>query len=88
MAKEHEHEHEDSKNDDPKSRMPGGGSGGSGDAIYAIGIVGAATYFWQRADSNAGKGLAVLKGFVWPALLVYQVFSLLEDRSAAPPLPD
>ncbi len=56
--------------------------GGSGDALYAVGIFGAAAYFWQRADSPKGKALAVVKGMVWPAFLVYKAFSLLEGEQA------
>ena len=65
-----------------EQKMAGNG-GGSGDALYAVGIFGAAVYFWQRADSPKGKALAVLKGVVWPALLVYKAFSLLEGEQAA-----
>ena len=54
------------------------GAGGSGDALYAFGIFGAAAYFWQKADDPKGKVLAVLKGLAWPAFLVYEAFSLLE----------
>ena len=60
-----------------------GGPGGSGDALYGLGIFGAAVYFWQRADSNRGRALAVLKGMVWPAFLVYEAFSLLEGKPDA-----
>jgi hypothetical protein len=59
--------------------------GGSGDALYALGVFGAATYFWQRADGPKGKTLAVLKGMVWPAFLVHAAFELLEDQAEVPP---
>jgi hypothetical protein len=49
-----------------------------GDALYAFGIFGASIYFWQRADSNAGRALAIGKGLVWPAFMVYAGFEALE----------
>jgi hypothetical protein len=57
--------------------------GGSGDALYALGIFGAAVFFWRRADGPKGKALAILKGVVWPAFLVYEAFSLLEGEAGA-----
>ncbi len=65
-----------------------GRGGGSGDALYALGIFGAATYFWQRADSKGQRALAVLKGMVWPAFMVYEGFSLLEGRGGRPAVAD
>jgi hypothetical protein len=57
--------------------------GGSGDALYAFGVFGAATYFWQRAEGPKGKAVAVLKGLVWPAFLVHAAFQLLEGQAEA-----
>jgi hypothetical protein len=48
-----------------------------GDAVYALGLIGAGVYFWQRADSVGGYVLAVLKALVWPAFLVYGAFRRL-----------
>jgi len=50
---------------------------GSG-AVYALGIIGALVFFWQRADSFWQYLLAVLKAPVWPALLVYEAFQVLQ----------
>ena len=49
----------------------------SGGAIYGLGIFGAWVYFWQQADTFWEYVLAVLQGLVWPAFLVYEVFSAL-----------
>jgi hypothetical protein len=49
----------------------------SGGAIYGLGIFGAWVFFWQQADTFWEYVLAVLEGIVWPALLVYEVFSAL-----------
>ena len=58
-----------------------GGQPPGGDAIYALGIVGAAVFYWQRADTPGARALGVLKGLVWPAFMVYEGFSALADRS-------
>jgi hypothetical protein len=46
----------------------------AGDAVYALGLIGALVYFWQRADSPGGHLLAIPKALVWPAFLVYKAF--------------
>ena len=51
----------------------------AGDAVYALGLVGALVYFWQRADSPGGHLLAIPKAVVWPAFLVYRAFRRLPD---------
>ncbi len=55
----------------------GSGAVAGGGAIYALGIFGAWVYFWQQADGLWEHVLAVLEGVVWPALMVYDVFSAL-----------
>jgi hypothetical protein len=55
----------------------GSGAAASGGAIYGLGIFGAWVFFWQQADTFWEYVLAVLEGFVWPAFLVYEVFSAL-----------
>jgi hypothetical protein len=52
----------------------------SGDAVYSLGMIGAWVYFWRRADTNGDRALGVLKGFVWPAFLVYEAFSAVSGR--------
>lgn len=56
------------------------GQAPGGDAVYALGVIGAWVYYWQRADTAGERGLAVLKGIVWPAFLVYEAFSALSGR--------
>ena len=48
--------------------------GGSG-AIYFFGMIGAAVYFVQQVDGFWPTILAVLKAFVWPAFLLYHIFT-------------
>jgi hypothetical protein len=54
------------------------GATASGGAIYGLGIFGAWVYFWQQADAFWEYVLAVLQGVVWPAFLVYEVFTALD----------
>lgn len=55
-------------------------SNSSSDAVYGIGIVGAWMYFVGRETTWKGRALGVLKGFVWPAILVYEVFKFLNKE--------
>jgi len=52
-------------------------TGGGGDVVYFLGLIGSLVFFWQEADSFGGYVLAVLEAFVWPALLAYQTFEAL-----------
>ncbi len=52
----------------------------SSDAVYGIGIIGAWIYFVGRETTLKGRGLGVLKGFVWPAIMVYEVFKFLNKE--------
>jgi hypothetical protein len=52
--------------------------GGGGSPVYGIGMIGAWMYFWKGATTNQEKAMAVLKGFVWPAILVYELFMFLK----------
>ncbi len=48
--------------------------------MYALGVIGAWVYYWQRADTSGERGLAILKGMEWPPFLVYEAFSALTGR--------
>jgi hypothetical protein len=52
-------------------------STGGGNAVYGLGLIGSLVFFWQQADSFGEYVLAILKSFVWPALLAYQAFQSL-----------
>ncbi len=54
--------------------------GGGSDAVYGIGMVGAWVYYWKRAATTQERIQAILKGFVWPAFLVYELFVFLEKK--------
>ena len=51
---------------------------GHGGALYGLGAVGAAVYYVQNSVGFWGAIVGVLKGLVWPALLVYHVFETLK----------
>jgi len=55
------------------------GSGG-GDAVYGVGMIGAWVYYFKRATTTQERILAILKGFVWPAFLVYELLVFLEKK--------
>lgn len=51
--------------------------GGAGGAVYGLGFIGALIYYIQNATTFGAGVLGLLKAIVWPAFLIYQVFSLL-----------
>lgn len=50
--------------------------GGGGGAIYFFGFVGAAFYFCQNL-TGMDFAVGLLKAIVWPAFLVYKIFTML-----------
>ncbi len=50
----------------------------SGGTIYGLGFVGAVVYYLQHASSFWPVILGILKAIVWPALLIYKVFTLIK----------
>jgi hypothetical protein len=57
--------------------MKYGKSGGSMGAIYFFSAIGAAVYYVQQSTGFWEGVLGVLKGFVWPGMLIYKVFEML-----------
>ena len=45
--------------------------------VYGLAFIGAAVYFIQQADGFWMGVLGFLKAIVWPAMLIYKVFTLL-----------
>lgn len=60
----------------PKMMFQGGGS----DAVYGIGMIGAWVYYIGRATTPQQRVLGFLKGLVWPAFLVYELFVFLNKE--------
>lgn len=46
---------------------------GGGDAVYALGLIGALVYYLGEADGFWPGVVGVLKALVWPAFLVHQL---------------
>lgn len=43
-------------------------------AVYGLGLIGAAVYYISNATSFGNGILGFLKALVWPAFLVYEAF--------------
>ena len=52
-------------------------SPGPANAIYGLGLIGAAVYFIGQAVTFWTGVLGFLKAIVWPAFLVYELFTYL-----------
>lgn len=52
----------------------------SSDAVYGLGLIGAAVYYISIATSFWGGVLGFLKALVWPAFLVYEVLGVSVKR--------
>jgi hypothetical protein len=55
-------------------------SGGGGDAVYGIGMIGAWVYYFKRATTTQQRVQAFFKGLVWPAFMVYDLFVFLDKK--------
>ncbi len=67
---------ENSKFKDFKEKCKGSKSSSTG-CLYGMGAIGAMVYFIGSATSFGAGVLGVLKSIVWPAIMVYHVFSNL-----------
>lgn len=50
---------------------------GGSEAVYGLGMIGAAVYFLSHASSLGAVLLGLFKALVWPAFLVFQAFTWL-----------
>lgn len=53
------------------------GAGAGGGAVYGLGLIGAAVWYWQQADGFGGHLVGLLKALVWPAFVVYDLLAHL-----------
>lgn len=53
------------------------GAGGGG-AVYGLGFIGALIYYWMHAATFLAGVIGLLKAIVWPAFLIFKVFTLLK----------
>jgi uncharacterized membrane protein len=50
---------------------------GASEVVYGMGLIGAWVYFISHATTFWMGALGILKGIVWPALLVYEMLKFL-----------
>lgn len=48
------------------------------EAVYGLGLIGAAVYFIQHAATFWAGVLGLLKALVWPAMVVYKLLGFLK----------
>jgi len=48
-----------------------------GNAVYGLGLIGAAVYFISQATNFWTGVLGFLKALVWPAFLIYKALEIL-----------
>ena len=54
--------------------------GGSSDAVYGLGLIGAWVYYLSRAKTFQQGVLGFFKGIFWPAFLVYALLEFLDKE--------
>ena len=52
------------------------GAGGGG-AVYGLGTIGALIFYWQNASGFGDHLWSILKAFLWPAFVVYDLLGHL-----------
>jgi hypothetical protein len=52
--------------------------GGSSNAIYGLGVVGALFYFLQHAGTFSAVMIGIGKSFFWPAILMFKLLTYLQ----------
>lgn len=57
--------------------MCGNNNGSAGDAVYGLGVIGAAIYFISTSTGFWMGALGILKALVWPAFFVYEALKFL-----------
>jgi len=54
--------------------------GGSSETVYGLGLFGAWVYYIGRATTNEQRIRGFLKGFIWPAILVYKLLEFFDKE--------
>ena len=49
-----------------------------GNAVYCLGLIGAIVFYIQQADGFWMVILAILKAFIWPVFVVYDLLKFLQ----------
>ena len=55
-------------------------SGGSSEAVYGLGLIGAWVFYIGRATTFRQGVAGFFKGLVWPAFLVYDLLKFLDKE--------
>lgn len=50
---------------------------GGSEAVYGLGLIGAAVYYIQQATTFWGGAIGLLKAMVWPAFVVHRLLGFL-----------
>ena len=58
-----------------KSRTRGAARCGGGGAVYGLGLIGAAVYYWQHASGFWAHVWAIGEAILWPAFVVYHLLA-------------
>jgi len=56
-------------------------SGGGGDTVYGLGLIGAWVFYIGRASTPEERVKGFFKGLVWPAFLVYELLNFLHREA-------
>mgnify|MGYP003396005685 CR=1 FL=1 len=48
------------------------------DAVYGLGVLGAAVFYIQQATSFVMGLIGIIKALFWPAIIVYKLLGLLK----------
>jgi hypothetical protein len=54
--------------------------GGSGGAVYGLGMIGACIYYISRGETPQEKAIGFLKALVWPVFVVKGILEFLEKE--------
>ena len=54
--------------------------GGSSEAVYGLGLIGAWVYYIGRATTTQEKVKGFFKGLFWPAYLVFALLKFLDQE--------
>jgi hypothetical protein len=60
-----------------KDKRMGQSNSGGGNAVYFFGMIGAAVFYIQQANGFWPVIGAILKAFVWPAFVVYDLLKFI-----------
>jgi hypothetical protein len=61
-------------------KMEGNHHGGSSEAVYGLGLIGAWVYYIGRATTPRERLVGFFKGLFWPAYLVYELLEFLHQE--------